>query len=194
MMWPKESSHTATNKFLKKHDNLFDLCLTGTFLALIIIVRLICVSMGPFILGYGLQLHYVPYGMGLIAIRNWKYKLIFFLLAPSIIIIFSAGVNPLLDYVLTMYSFFSLMFFTMIKNKTTKTFTTLFTLIFLSFCLANWWNIVSGVVFYRTTWKYSFVFNTIFNSVNFVIIAPVMLFCYKIFILGKQQLVYELTY
>lgn len=81
------------------------MCLAALFLALIIVMQLLSIVIGPIVLGYTLQLHYVPYILGLIFIKDKKYKSIIFLLAPVLIMMFGLYSNPIFDYLFTMYSF-----------------------------------------------------------------------------------------
>lgn len=186
MMLPKESSPTGTN-------NITQLCLASAFLALIIVTRLVSIMLGPFILGYSLQLHYIPYSLGLIYLKDYKYKLGLFIFAPLILIVFTIGVNPIFDYVLTMYSFFMLLIIKFKDYVIKKQIIILLVVMFFNFNLANLWNVISGVVFYHVTWSYSFVFNAIFNAINFTIITPIFLMSYKIITTYQKNINYEFT-
>lgn len=165
------------------------------FLALIFIFRIISILLGPFILGYNIQLHYLPYILALIFISDWKYKLLTYLLGPILLIIFVIGVNPFFDYMMTMYSFG---WFMLIKKPSVLTWKNGLDLILLttiSFLCANWWNILSGVIFYQVGWIGSITLNSIFNLINYLIIIPLLLITYRIFlIIPNNQLTHEYTY
>lgn len=171
------------------------MCLAGIFLALIFIFRIVGILLGPFVFGYNLQLHYLPYVLALIFISDWKYKLLVYLLGPLLLIIFTIGVNPVLDYMMTMYSFGFFLLFKKTKSLTVKTTFDLVLLVTISFIFANWWNVLSGVVFYRVDWISSLTLNSLFNLVNYIVILPLLIITYKIFLyLPNRQLTHEYAY
>lgn len=155
-------------------------------------MQLINIAIGPIILGYTLQLHYVPYIMALIFIKDIKYKSIIFLLAPVLIMMFALYSNPIFDYLFTMYSFIG---FGIVKISNKKYWILQITILSLfSFLLTTWWNTLSGVVFYNFTWSASLLFNSLFNFLNFIIIFPMLLFSYSILNSLKIPQIYEHTY
>lgn len=198
-IWRKELLLIVTNKSFSKVKNhehkVNQLCLAGVFLALIFIFRIVSMFLGPFVFGYNLQLHYLPYILALIFISDWKYKLLVYLLGPVLLIIFVMGVNPVLDYMMTMYSFGWFMLLRKPNALTWKVGLDLVLLTTISFLCANWWNVLSGVVFYRVGWVGSLTLNSLFNLVNYVVILPLLLATYKIFsTIPNKQLTHEYTY
>lgn len=168
--------------FQNKNYHVKQLCLAGLILSIVIICKIINFLIGPIILGYELQLHYIPYIIGLIFLKNMRQKFSFFLIVPWILIIFNVNGHPIFDYIFTMYSFFGFMFFKKTKNNI-KLFLELLILLFFSFILINWWNVLSGVLYYKFSFLASLLFNSFFNIINFVICFLFLFLFYKFFIL-----------
>ena len=147
---------------------LYNLCLTASFLALIIICRFISKYLN-FINGYSLQLQYLPLIIGIICIPMMKYKIFLYVLSPIVLLIFGFSSNPIFDYLFTSWSLWPfLLLKNNLKNSNLVYFgIKLFIVFSISFIQMWWWNSLSGVLFYQVDWNYSFVFNAIFNSINF---------------------------
>lgn len=163
-----------------KNYHVQQLCLAGIILGISIICKIINFMIGPIVLGYELQLHYIPYVIGLTLLKDKRHKFSFFIIVPWILVLFNINGHPIFDYVFTMYSFFGFMFFGKIKSNLKLFFKLLLLLIF-SFILANWWNTLSGVLYYKFTFYASLLFNSFFNIVNFVVCLPFLFLFYKLF-------------
>ncbi len=115
-------------------------------------------------MGYGIQFYYLPYVIALIRIKNKYCKFFIYFFAPIILLVFGFESNPIFDYLLAMWSFVGFLFFNKQKNK-------LFFIIFLSlisFFLIFIFNVISGVLFYKSTIQFSIGFNGFFNLINFL--------------------------
>ncbi len=135
-------------------------------------------------MGYGIQFYYLPYVIALIWIKNKYCKFFIYFFAPIILLVFGFESNPIFDYLLAMWSFGSFLFFNKQKNK-------LFFIIFLSlisFFLIFIFNVISGVLFYKSTIQFSIGFNGFFNFINFLFFTLFLVVFWKSFCLKTTKL------
>ncbi len=135
-------------------------------------------------MGYGIQFYYLPYVIALIWIKNKYCKFFIYFFAPIILLVFGFESNPIFDYLLAMWSFGSFLFFNKQKNK-------LFFIIFLSlisFFLIFIFNVISGVLFYKSTIQFSIGFNGFFNLINFLFFTLFLAVFWKSFCLKTTKL------
>lgn len=135
-------------------------------------------------MGYGIQFYYLPYVIALIWIKNKYCKFFIYFFAPIILLVFGFESNPIFDYLLAMWSFGSFLFFNKQKNK-------LFFIIFLSlisFFLIFIFNVISGVLFYKSTIQFSIGFNGFFNFINFLFFTLFLVVFCKSFCLKTTKL------
>ncbi len=135
-------------------------------------------------MGYGIQFYYLPYVIALIRIKNKYCKFFIYFFAPIILLVFGFESNPIFDYLLAMWSFVGFLFFNKQKNK-------LFFIIFLSlisFFLIFIFNVISGVLFYKSTIQFSIGFNGFFNLINFLFFTLFLAVFWKSFCLKTTKL------
>ncbi len=135
-------------------------------------------------MGYGIQFYYLPYVIALIRIKNKYCKFFIYFFAPIILLVFGFESNPIFDYLLAMWSFVGFLFFNKQKNK-------LFFIIFLSlisFFLIFIFNVISGVLFYKSTIQFSIGFNGFFNLINFLFFTLFLAVFCKSFCLKTTKL------
>lgn len=135
-------------------------------------------------MGYGIQFYYLPYVIALIWIKNKYCKFFIYFFAPIILLVFGFESNPIFDYLLAMWSFVGFLFFNKQKNK-------LFFIIFLSlisFFLIFIFNVISGVLFYKSTIQFSIGFNGFFNLINFLFFTLFLAVFCKSFCLKTTKL------
>lgn len=168
----KKSKIVPKQGFFK--NNLYDLCLSAIFLSLCLISKLIFKNF-KIINGSGLEIHFLIYALGLIFIKQKKYKFIFYLITPLTWLIFGFEANPVFDYLFASWSFWPFLIFAnkLLYLKAVKKHQKLiFYLIFLSLMAYGqtlFWYTISGVLFYRTTWIGSIIFNWPIALFNFLI-------------------------
>ena len=135
-------------------------------------------------MGYGIQFYYLPYVIALIRIKNKYCKFFIYFFAPIILLVFGFESNPIFDYLLAMWSFVGFLFFNKQKNK-------LFFIIFhslISFFLIFIFNVISGVLFYKSTIQFSIGFNGFFNLINFLFFTLFLAVFCKSFCLKTTKL------
>ena len=180
-------SHLKFNK--KQYETnaiIYNLCLTAIFLAMIIVCRFISKYLN-FINGYSLQLQYLPLILGLMIIPIFRYRFLLYLISPILLLSFGFSSNPIFDYLFTSWSLWPFLLIRTNWNDSNLVYSSIkiFILFLISFIQMWWWNSLSGVLFFQVDWNYSFVFNAIFNGINFAFLYVFIIYL-GYFIFGFQ--------
>lgn len=160
------------------------LILSGIFLSLTIIAKMIFVNIN-IIGGYSPQIQIVFYILGLIFINNYKYKFIFFIVAPISWLMFGFSGNPIFDYLFFSWACWPFIF---LKVKSKWNIINLMVLMLLTQAQMFFWNIISGVTFYQVTMEASFIINLPFNITNLILNTILI---YSMFFSIKERLINE---
>ncbi|MEG1820623.1 MAG: hypothetical protein RR201_00065 [Malacoplasma sp.] len=178
-----------------KHSksNLFYLILVSFFLALTFLSSYISSFLKfPFLNGNPIEIYLIFFVFSMILINRFFYRLLYFLLAPILLLLtpglyFLNAAQVIVDYILTFYCFFVFLFFNFswgklkIKEKEIKyTDILIFLLFFLISIFLKWWiHLISGYYWWTNNDIYlSTILNSRYVFVSFAIILPVTVAIY----------------
>lgn len=173
--------------------NLFYLILISFFLAMTFLSSYISSFLRfPFLGGNPIEIYLIVFVFCIILINKFVYKILYFILAP-ILLLLTPGLffinfqQVLIDYILTYYCFFLFLFFNFswdkleYKNKKLKYFDIIiFSCFFLISIFLKWFiHFVSGYYWWTNNDAYlSLILNSKYVFISFAIILPVNISIY----------------
>ena len=174
--------------------NVYYLVLTGIFMAITIIMKLIFHFI-PVANGYGIEFHLIGYTYGMLLINNRKWQWTFGILTPWVILMVPPSVVKfwqfLVEYIVALYIFLPFIYFDVIVKwinritKSTKKSMVLQLLIFALMLTIIMFeklalHTLAGKVWWLPagTWYASFIYNLPIYAITLGIILPVGLVVY----------------
>lgn len=172
---------------------IFNIALIGILMSLTLIMKAIF-NFIPVLNGYPLDFYIVIFILGILAINSYKYKWFFLILTPWILLIVPSGMvnflDLLLEYILPLYVFFPLIYFSHIinlltkkvNNKKTKIAIELIVLsiiVLILFTIKFVFHLVAGYLWYTPgNWYASMVINAEIIFLIYAVDIPLVLLCY----------------
>lgn len=177
-----------------KKSNIYYLVLTGIFMAITIVMKLIFHFI-PIANGYGIEFHLIGYVYGMMLINNRKWQWTFGLLTPWVILMIPPSVinfwQFLVEYIVALYIFLPFIYFDLIVNGLNKTIKSRKTSMFLQiliFCLMLIITVfeklalhtIAGKMWWlkSDSWYASFIYNLPIYAITLGVILPLGLVCY----------------
>lgn len=153
-------------------NNVINLVIAAVFLALFLIARFVT-KYADFLNNQSWQLQMAFFVLGLLFIKNFYYKILFFFIAPALMLAFGFSAEPFFGYLLPHYSFIFTLFIDILVKLINKkdshnhkknifyylTLTIIFSI--LSYFIIWISYSTQGYYWYKVTWAASFAYNSV---------------------------------
>ncbi len=172
---------------------VFNIALIGILMSLTLIMKAIF-NFIPVLNGYPLDFYIVVFILGILMINSYKYKWFFLILTPWVLLIVPSGMinffDLLLEYILPLYVFFPLIYFSPIirlltkkvNNKKTKIAIELIVLsliVLILFTIKFVFHLIAGYIWYTPgNWYASMVINAEIIFLIYAVDIPLILLSY----------------
>lgn len=179
--------------FEQRKNTLFNICLVGILMSLTIVVKVIF-NFIPVLNGYPLDFYIAFFVLAILMIKSYTYKWIFLLITPWVLLIIPSGFvsfgDLMLEYILPLYIFFPIIYFSFIMNLLTKKVNnkkiklileliTLSFLILVLFTIKFLFHIIAGYIWYTPgDWYASMVINAEIVFLIYIVDIPIILLSY----------------
>ncbi len=177
----------------KNKSDVFNIALMGILISLCLMFKAIF-HFFSIVNGYGLSVYIFIYILGIMCFQWHKYKWWFTLLTPWVLLLIPSGAvnfwDLLMEYVLSLYVFFPIIYFPSIitiltkkvngnKNKLIVELVFLTILILILFNIKLVIHVIAGVIWYvNGNWYASLVINLQIIYIDFAVCIPIVLLCY----------------
>lgn len=162
---------------------IFNLVLTAFFLALFLIGRFLTKNL-DFLNGFSWQLQMGIFVLAIVCIPNFYYKLMYYIIAPLVMLAIGFSAEPFFGYLMPHYGFGLILFTDVILIIVKKSCQSIKKQIFLSYLLIFSFSIIGyfivwmgysiqGTLFYNTAFIPSMIYNSLVTfgsmAINFVL-------------------------